>query len=154
MEAGLQSSFKGVGATVILQGKQGATGELRLLADFADILMGHTARPGTRIQYLQHFPVHRFDLSNELTINIIWGPGVTLGLVRDKRKQGGYLAAVSGFAGAEFIFHRVPVTVSTSFSADLGAHMTIRNRYDNTMTYYEYGLRRAWYPEIGIRYRF
>ena len=64
------------------------------------------------------------------------------------------MAAASAMAGADFFFFRAPVTVTAGLSADLGAHMVIHSSYDNTMTFYKNGLRRAWYPELTVKYRF
>ncbi len=154
LEAGGIFSFKGCGLSLVAPMKGGGMGEIRLLADFEHVLINHEARPGTRIQLLRHFGLKEMDLGDDLAIQLTGGPGLTAGLVRDRGKDAGYLIALSVGGGADFLFKTVPVSVFVGLSADIGAHVIIRNQYDNTMTFYQNGWRRAWYPEVSVKYRF
>ena len=146
--------MKGSGVAFVFQMKDGGTGEGRILADFENILIGHNARPGTRIQFFRNYILHETVVSEDLSIRVLSGPGMTAGLVRDHDKEAGYLFAVSVSGGVDLVFRQAPVSVYVGLSADLGAHLTVRNRYDNTMTFYQNGIRRAWYPEVSVKYRF
>lgn len=153
-EAGALYSVKGCGLSFVFPFRDGGTGEARILADFERVLRGHEAHPGTRIQFFRNFILQEIDVAEDLTLHLFGGPGLTAGLVRDRGKEAGYLMALSVGGGADLLFRDTPVTVSASFSADLGAHLIIRNQYDNTMTLYQNGWLRAWYPEVSVKYRF
>ena len=154
MEAGGLFSFKGCGLVADFPMRDGGGGEIRLLTDFEQILQGHAAAPGIRISFFRRFQLKEYPISNDLIIRISAGPGLTGGWVHDHEKEASYMAAASAMAGVDFLFFRAPVTVTAGLSADLGAHMVIHSRYDNTMTFYKNGLRRAWYPELTVKYRF
>ena len=147
-------SGKGSGTVFFFPHADGSAGELRLVADFEKVLKGHGYLPGTRVQYIHNLTMAVWEISGELTVRPVAGPGVTLGFVRDRGKGPGFLAAAVGSAGVEFDFRVNPVSVYLGLSADLGAHVVFRNRYENTMTLYRNGLQRAWQPELSVRYRF
>lgn len=154
VEAGGLFSTKGCGAVLVFPHPDGAAAELRLLSDFAQVLRGHEYYPGAKLQYLYRLRVQEQTVSDELSVRLTAGPGLTVGAVRDQGKGDGLLAALCGGFSAEFLFRRVPVTISASLSADLGAHLVFKKWSDSTMTLYRNGLRKAWQPEISIRYRF
>lgn len=154
IEAGGLFSPKGSGFTMFIPMKDGGAGEIRFMADFESVLIDHEARPGTRVQLLRHFVLKEIKAAEDLSIHIIGGPGISAGLVRDHGKEAGYLMALSLGGGADLQFKSVPISVFAGLSADIGAHLVIRNRYDNTMTFYQNGWCRAWYPELSVKYRF
>ena len=154
LEAGGIFSTKGSGITLSIPMKDGGSGEVRVLADFEDFLTSHEVRPGTRVELYRNFVLREREVSEDLTVRLIAGPGIAGGLVRDDGKEAGILMALCLDGGAELAFGAAPVTVFFGFSAHLGAHLVYRDQYDNTMSFYTNGLRRIWMPEIAIKYRF
>ena len=154
VEAGGLFSTKGCGVALVFPRPDGTAAELRLLSDFAQVLRGHEYYPGAKLQYLYRLRVQERTVSDELSVRLTAGPGLTVGAVRDHGKGDGLLAALCGNITADFQFSKVPVTVSAGLSADLGAHLVFKEWHESTMTLYRNGLRKVWQPEISIRYRF
>lgn len=154
LEAGGFFSPKGSGIVLSVPMRDGGTGEIRVLADFEDFLTSHDVRPGTRVELYRNFVLKEREVSDDLKIRFIAGPGITGGLVRDRGKEAGFLMALCLDTGAELAFGAAPVTVFFGFSGHLGAHLVFRDQYDNTMSFYTEGVRRAWMPEMAIKYRF
>lgn len=147
-------SSKGSGLVFLFSHSDGTYGELRVSADFDQVLNGRESFPGFRAQYGYNMRLATVTISDELKIRPVAGPGITVGYVRDHEKGMGILAALDGNVGLEFIFPASPLSIYAGISAEVGAHIVLRNRYESTMTLYDNGLRRIWQPELSVRYRF
>ena len=154
IEAGMLFSVKGCGLVADFPMRDGGGGEFRVLTDFEQVLSGAAPGPGIRVQFFRIYRLRSFRTASGMHIHLSAGPGLTGGFVRDHGKDPGYLAAASGTVGAEFVFTRIPVTIRAGVSGDLGVHLIYRDRYDNTLTFYQNGLRTSLYPELTLKYRF
>ena len=154
VEIGGWFSQKGSGIILSFPFTDGSYGELRINADFEQVLNGRSSVPGFRAQYWYNMRLGTVNVSDELKIRPVAGPGLSLGYVRDFDKDMGFLSALGGNFGLEFFFPSSPLSLYAGIAAELGAHIVLRNRYESTMTLYTNGLRRVWQPELSVRYRF
>ena len=123
-----------------------------LLLDMNGIIRGWNEMPGTRLRGCMDFPIYVTRLSTGTTLQLIAGPGVTLGYVSDAEKDYGFVGGLTADAGLFFHFSR-PISVCFSFSADLCLLYRQENHHA-VMNVYGNGLAHAYYPEISIFYRF
>lgn len=142
-------SQKGSGLILVFNHSDATYGELRVNADFEQILKGRESVPGFTAQYWYNMHLATVRFSDELVVRPVAGPGVTVGYVRDHGKEPGFLVAVGGNVGLDFIFKTSPISIYAGLSAEVGAHVK-----GSTMSLYDNGLRRVWQPELSIRYRF
>ena len=147
-------STKGSGVTLLFPHADGSYGELRVSADFEQVLKGREKIPGIQAQYRYNVRIGTVKLSDDFSIRPVGGPGISVGYVRDYGKDMGLLAALGGNLGLEFLFPASPLSIYAGFSAEIGAHIVLHDRYESKMTLYSNGVRRVWQPELSVRYRF
>ena len=127
--------------------------EIRLLADFEGVLQGREPLPGIRASVFSQQALYRWDAPDGTVLTLFAGPGVTGGYVKDRGASWGTLLGLSADAGIRLQFS-APFELRAGFTADLAGHWTVRNRYNNTLTYYHNGLINIFLPYIVIAFRF
>ncbi len=153
-ELGAHFSAKNTGLTVLIPYDEDTMGEIRLVADLEGIISGRENVPGAKLSYLHDNVIHRWNPSSGLQVRLLFCPGVSVGIMRDRHLDMGLVIALTGDAGFDFVFNESPVTISFRFSGDAGCHLSDFNRDGCSMNLYKNGLYRLFYPELSIRYRF
>ena len=151
-ELGIMSSPRSAGIALLLSGKGGSRSLIRTYVDLYKVIDGTCKSPGYKIDYHILYPLFDRSCPDGLSFHLSAGPGVTAGYVRDRGKEIGAAAGLSGVVSIAIVFRSV--TVSAGFSAALGCHMNFSNIHENTLEFYKNGVYQSYIPEITIRYRF
>lgn len=122
-----------------------------LILDFSGLFSGVTDMPGYSLRYARGSFLRDWELPTGTKMHLFAGPGAIGGYLRDFDGVFGPTFAMSGMAGLFFEMER-GVSLSLSFSADLGVHVkSIQGR--NTLRLYRNGLIRSFSPEVHILFR-
>jgi len=148
-------SFSPKGCGVELYG-EGVSSSFRLTlrSDFQDIIDGGSEVPGVVCGFSLDYPLKKWRTgAGEISLTL--GPTVSAGYVRDLGYKHGVMAAIGCSTGANFKFDGSPLEISVRLAGETGMHsMGGDDVHDTTLRFYVNGLRRAWAPELTIRYRF
>lgn len=147
------SSPKTIGLCTRFLMKKGNISVIRASADIMDTIDGGEQYPGGKFDYHILYRLKERRINDLVMLSFNAGPGVAVGYVNDFHKKKGLMSGLSGLASLDFIFS-VPVVISISLSGIVGCHLSVRDRYDSTMTLYRNGMTLACLPEVSIRYRF
>lgn len=142
-------SFRGIGFCT--QIGAGDFHSVAVAADLTDIINGKASTPGVRISYHYDMTVHDGTTRQGYSFRIYAGPGIAQGYVRSLDNRKGYMAGLSGAAGATLDMGR-NISLSAEFQAD--AALIFKNRYTQYMSLYEAGFKHSYIPYIRIQYRF
>lgn len=153
ISAGLSFSPKGAGGEMLVHGRDNIVSHVRITTDFERIISGYGKTPGSRLSYYADFPILTTNLGKDGIFSMYSGPGLVGGYMRDNRKNFGFVGGLSAEFGVELSF-RSPFVMRLSVSTDLAVHYTSNNKYDNTLTFYNNGIRNAWHPEFALLYAF
>ena len=145
-------SPKGFGFSLETGGESGHFRSISAYADLSAILRGDAYVPGYRTTYLYNIILKDFRRDDGMLCQLFAGPGVTAGYVRDHDLMKGIIGGLAFAAGARFEFpSRFSVTVE--FQGDAAVHIH-RHAGGTDLRMYENGLRRIYYPQLIVSYRF
>ncbi len=121
-------------------------------AEMLSFFMNSNDYPGISASFSCNFIIKELASRNGNSIIMFAGPGVTLGMSHDFRKDEGYFFGLKGRVGAECRFDR-KIAISVCLNPVLGSHITVIDEHIE-MRYFKNGLINTILPEIGIKYTF
>ena len=121
-------------------------------AEMLAFFMNRSDVPGMSASFSCNFILKEWASRNKNSIRFFAGPGVTVGLTHEFRKDNGMFFGLKGRVGAECWFDR-NVALSICLNPILGSHLTIVDKHIE-MRYYTNGLINAILPEIAVKYTF
>lgn len=164
--AGLYSSPKGVGATLMLDtASDSGINVFTLRTDFYGLLSGRTDRIGAFFTYTHDY-TFLWTEGDDFVLSLHAGAGGSLGYAFDYEKgffssfdralerERGFVAALSGNVGLCVDFDR-RLSVDVSFTLDPGIHLrTDQQTGALLLSFYRNGIYRGYYPQVNLMYRF
>ena len=121
-------------------------------AETLAVFMNRNNNPGISASLSCNFIIKEWKSRNDNSVSLFAGPGITIGMSDDFRKDLGYFFGLKGRIGAECRFDR-HIAISVSLNPVIGSHLIVMEEHVE-MKYYKNGLINAVLPEIGIKYIF
>ena len=125
---------------------------LSLNLDMAGVIPGDTGIPGVSAGFTYLYVFARKHYPSGESLMFYAGPGACAGYVRSSGGSYGFMAALSGCVGLEYLFC-VPVSISLTLEPRLGIHAR-QSGNDMSAGFYMGGLVSSLYPHIGLKYLF
>ena len=150
--AGTSYSFSGIGIEYEHDLRKDCFINADIRAEMLALFMDRNHTPGISASFSCNFIIREWESRNSNVISLFAGPGVTVGLANEFRKDYGMFFGLKGRVGAECRFDR-NVAVSICLNPILGSHLSIVDEVIE-MSYYKNGLINTILPEIGIKYTF
>ncbi len=123
-----------------------------LRAETLAVFMNRDNNPGISASIICNFIIREWKSGNDNSIYLFAGPGMTIGMGDDYRKDLGFFFGLKGRIGAECRFDR-HIAISVSLNPVIGSHLIVMEEHVE-MKYYKNGLINAVLPEIGVKYIF
>lgn len=149
---GTTYSFSGIGIEYEHDLKRDCFINTDIRTEMLAFFMNKNDIPGISASFSCNFIIREWSSRNDNTISFFAGPGVTIGISHDLRKDNGFLIGLKGRVGVECWFDR-NVAASICLNPIIGSHLTVVDDHV-VMKYYKNGLINAILPEIGIKYTF
>lgn len=146
---GTSNSFRGIGLCVDIGTYDFHS--LSVTADLTNIINGQVSTPGMRITYHYNMAIRSGKTPAGYHYLLYAGPGIAQGYVRSLDKRKGYMAGLSGAAGAKVFLGR-SISLSTEFQLD--AALIFKNKYIHHMSLYKEGMIHSFLPYVRIQYCF
>jgi len=146
---GATNSFRGIGISADIGTYDFHS--ISLTADLTNIVNGKVSTPGLRMTYHYDMALRSGKTPAGYNYIIYAGPGIAQGYVRSLDKRKGYMAGLSGAAGAKVFLGR-SISMSVEFQAD--AALIFKNKYIHHMSLYKAGIIHSYLPYLRIQYCF